>query len=53
MKDMRIDIKKNAFAIIRVEKRSYKEKKFIDLREYYQDDDDEFQPTKKGIMILI
>lgn len=46
-----MDIQKNDINLIRVEKRTYKEKDFIDLRHYYKDDDGEFKPTQKGVTL--
>ncbi|MBN2220527.1 MAG: transcriptional coactivator p15/PC4 family protein [Kosmotogaceae bacterium] len=45
------DIKRNDTEIVRVSKREYKGHEFIDLRIYYQDDEGDFKPTKKGITI--
>lgn len=46
-----MDIRKNDITLIRVEKRTYKEKDFIDIRQFFKDDDGEFKPTQKGITI--
>ncbi len=45
------DIKKNALEIIRVQRREYKGREFVDIRVHYQDDEGEYKPTKKGITI--
>ncbi len=45
------DIKKNALEIIRVQRREYKGREFVDIRVHYQDDEGEYKPTKKGIAI--
>lgn len=45
------DIKRNDTEIVRVSKREYKGHEFIDLRIYYQDDEGDYKPTKKGITI--
>lgn len=50
-----IDIKSGSSAI-RVEKKEFKGKKYIDIRKYYRDRESEKQellPTKKGIFIPI
>ena len=46
-----MDIEKNTFTKIRVEKRTYREKDFIDIRQFYKDDEDNYKPTPKGITI--
>ena len=43
------DVHKNDFTIIRVEHRTHKDLTFIDIRQFYRDDDGEFKPTPKGI----
>lgn len=43
-----MDIQKNSLEKIRIEKREYKGKEFIDMRTYYLDGD-EWKPTKKGV----
>ena len=45
------DIQKNAFTLIRVSKRAYQGRDFIDIRQHYKDDKDEFKPTQKGVTI--
>lgn len=47
-----IDIFKNDYTIIRVCRREYQGKHFIDIRTYCKDDAGEFRPTKKGVTIL-
>ncbi len=42
---------KNALEEIRVSVSTYKGKKYVDLRVYYQDDNGEYKPSKKGIAI--
>ena len=44
-----VDIHKNDLTIIRVSNRTYEGHDFIDIRQYFKDDDGEFKPTKKGI----
>ena len=46
-----MDIQKNDITLVRVEKRTYKDKEFVDIRQYYKDDNDEFKPTPKGVTI--
>ena len=43
-----MDIEKNTLEKIRIEKREYKGKHFIDVRTYYLDGN-EWKPTKKGV----
>ncbi len=45
------EIQKNTTEKIRVSKESYKGHDFIDVRVYYEDDNGEWRPTKKGIAI--
>ncbi len=45
------DIKRNDTEIVRVSKREFKGHEFLDLRIYYQDDEGNYKPTKKGITI--
>ncbi|KUK91103.1 MAG: Transcriptional Coactivator p15 (PC4) [Mesotoga infera] len=45
------DIKRNDTEIVRVSKREFKGHEFLDLRIYYQDDEGDYKPTKKGITI--
>jgi hypothetical protein len=42
---------KNALEEVRVSVSTYKGKKYVDLRVYYQDDNGEYKPSKKGIAI--
>jgi hypothetical protein len=42
---------KNALEEIRVSVSTYKGKKYVDLRVYYQDDNGEYKPSKKGIAV--
>jgi len=44
-------IQKNALHKLKVELKNYKDYDFIDIRTYYQDDEDKWKPTKKGITI--
>lgn len=46
-----MDIQKNDITLIRVEKRSYKGKDFVDLRQFFKDDNGEFKPTQKGVTL--
>jgi len=43
-----VDVQKNSLEKIRIEKREYKGKEFIDMRIYYLDGE-EWKPTKKGV----
>ncbi|MGC9322649.1 MAG: transcriptional coactivator p15/PC4 family protein [Kosmotogaceae bacterium] len=45
------DIKRNDTEIVRVSRREFKGHEFLDLRIYYQDDEGDYKPTKKGITI--
>jgi hypothetical protein len=45
------DIKRNDTEIIRVSKREFKGHEFLDLRIYYEGDDGQYKPTKKGITL--
>lgn len=42
---------KNALEEVRVSVSTYKGKKYVDFRVYYQDDNGEYKPSKKGIAI--
>jgi len=46
-----MDIHKNDITLIRVEKRTFKEREFVDVRQYFKDDNGEFKPSQKGITI--
>jgi len=46
------DIKLNN-GIIRIQKSEFKGYEFIDVRKYYEAEDGEFKPTKKGIAISL
>ena len=43
------EVKKNGSSRIKVAVAEYKEKPYADIRNYYMDDHDEWQPTKKGV----
>lgn len=43
------DIHKTDSQIIRISEQEYQGYKFIDIRQYYLDDDGKFKPTKKGV----
>lgn len=45
------DIKKNAFTRIRIEKREFQGKEFIDIRQYFKNEDDEYKPSPKGVTL--
>ena len=46
-----MDITKNAFTRIRIEKRNYQGKDFVDIRQYYKTDEGEYKPTQKGVTV--
>ena len=43
------EIRKNKNEVIRIQLKEYKEHKLIDLRVWYEDEEGEYKPTKKGI----
>jgi len=43
------EVQKNTQEKIRIEKREYKGKEFIDVRTYYLDDTGEWKPSPKGV----
>jgi len=43
------EVQKNTQEKIRVEKREYKGREFVDVRTYYLDDSGEWKPTQKGV----
>ncbi|MFH0812845.1 MAG: transcriptional coactivator p15/PC4 family protein [Pseudomonadota bacterium] len=45
------ELEKNSTSKIKVMVREYKGREFVDVRTYFQSDDGEWQPTKKGIAI--
>ncbi len=45
------EIERNSMERIRVSVETYKNHIFIDLRTYFEDDEGEWRPTKKGITI--
>ena len=46
------EIRKNKSEVIRIQLKEYKEHKLIDLRVWYEDEEGEYKPTKKGISIM-
>ena len=42
-------IRKNKNEVIRIQLKEYKEHKLIDLRVWYENEEGEYKPTKKGI----
>lgn len=48
-----IEIKKNALAIIRIQRTKYKGHDLIDIRVYVEDRNGEKIPTKKGITFKV
>ena len=48
------DIKKNKTGeVIRVQRKEFKDKHYLDIRVFYRGDDGDMHPTKKGISIPI
>jgi hypothetical protein len=45
------EIEKNSTEVIRFYKSQFKGKDLMNIRVFYQDDDGEYKPTKKGISI--
>jgi len=43
------EIHKNHATVIRISIDMYQGKDYVDVREFYLGDDDEFHPTKKGV----
>lgn len=43
------EVQKNTQEKIRVEKREYKGREFVDVRTYYLDDSGEWKPSQKGV----
>ncbi|MCB0279682.1 MAG: transcriptional coactivator p15/PC4 family protein [Calditrichaeota bacterium] len=43
------EIEKNSTEVIRFSRTEFRGKPLIDIRVFYQDDDGEYKPTKKGI----
>jgi len=46
-----IEIKKNAFTQIRIERREFQGKDFVDIRQYFKNDEDEYRPSQKGVTL--
>ena len=46
-----MDITKNDFNLIRVEKKNYQGRDFVDIRQYYRNDEGELRPTAKGVTV--
>ncbi len=47
------EIQRNSMERIKVSVETYKDHTFIDLRTYFEDDQGEWRPTKKGITIQL
>ncbi len=45
------EMEKNALEVIRVSLTEFHNHRFVDCRVYYQDDQGEWKPTKKGIAL--
>jgi len=43
------DIHKSDDIIVRISENEYRDRKYIDIRQYYKDREGEFRPTKKGV----
>ena len=39
--------------LIRVQKTNFKGKDYIDIRKFYQDENEEWKPTRKGVTVPI
>ncbi len=46
---MKMDIQKNSLERIRIQRSEYKGHELIDIRVYYEAENGEWKPTKKGI----
>jgi len=44
-----MDIHKTDDIIIRISENEYQNRRYIDVRQYYKDNEGEFKPTKKGV----
>lgn len=45
------EIERNPTEVLRVSLENFKGRDYIDLRIYYQDDNGEWKPTKKGVTL--
>jgi hypothetical protein len=45
------DIERNETEVMRVSVAEYKGRKYVDLRIYFEGDDGEWKPTKKGVTV--
>jgi len=45
------EVRKNSMELIRVVGKEYKGHLFVDVRVYYESEDGEYRPTKKGIAL--
>lgn len=45
------EVRKNSVELIRVIGTEYKGHRFVDVRVYYEDENGEYRPTKKGIAL--
>lgn len=48
-----VDIERNSTEIIRIEISEFREKKLLNIRTWYLNDQNEYAPTKKGVTISI
>lgn len=45
------DIEKSATEVVRVSAEEFKGRKYLDIRVYFEGDEGEWKPTKKGVTI--
>jgi hypothetical protein len=45
------DIERNETEVVRVSTEEFKGRKYLDIRVYFENDDGEWKPTKKGVTI--
>ena len=50
---MKMDIQKNSLERIRIQRSEYKGHELIDIRVYYEAENGEWKPTKKGITFKV
>ena len=48
-----ITIQKNSTEQVRLSVNEYKGKKYIDIRTYFEADDGDYKPTKKGVALSV
>ena len=47
------DIEKSRAEIIRIEISEYKDRKYLNIRTWYKNDEGEYSPTKKGVALAL